>query len=103
MELPVVKRNKVYELTVLNVGATIEGSFKIKPWEEGETIIGKPDTNNRILLNASYSKIPEGVKVDYENNILEVPATGVDNMTLAFMTDTRIDISYTEGDGNGAK
>ena len=103
VELPVVKRNKVYELTVLNVGATIEGSFKIKPWEEGETIIGKPDTNNRILLNASYSKIPEGVKVDYENNILEVPATGVDNMTLAFMTDTRIDISYTEGDGNGAK
>ena len=41
--------------------------------------------------------------MDYENNILEVPATGVDNMTLAFMTDTRIDISYTEGDGNGAK
>ena len=32
------------------------------------------------------------MKVDYENNILEVPATGADDMTLAFVTDTRIDI-----------
>lgn len=69
--------------------------------EEGETIVGKPDTNQRLLLNASKSRIPEGVKVDYENNILEVPATGADDMTLAFVTDTRIDISSTEGAGSG--
>ena len=41
------------------------------------------------------------MKVDYENNILEVPATGADDMTLAFVTDTRIDISSTEGAGSG--
>lgn len=101
VELPVVERNKVYELAVLNVGAEVTGVFEIKPWEEGETIVGKPDTNQRLLLNASKSRIPEGVKVDYENNILEVPATGADDMTLAFVTDTRIDISSTEGAGSG--
>ena len=71
MQLPSIERNKIYELSVLNVGATVEGIFEIKPWEEGETIIGKPDTEHRILLNASQSKIPEGVTVDYENNIVE--------------------------------
>ena len=101
VELPVVERNKVYELAVLNVGAEVTGVFEIKPWEEGETIVGKPDTNQRLLLNASKSRIPEGVKVDYENNIVEVPATGADDMTLAFVTDTRIDISSTEGAGSG--
>ncbi len=25
-----------------------------------ETIVGKPDTNQRLLLNASKSRIPEG-------------------------------------------
>ena len=101
MQLPNIKRNKVYELSVLNVGATVEGIFEIKPWEEGETIIGKPDTEHRILLNASQSKIPEGVTVDYENNIVKVPATGVSDMKLAFVSDTRIDISATEGTGSG--
>ena len=82
-------------------GDTVEGIFEIKPWEKGETIIGKPDTEHRILLNASQSKIPEGVTVDYENNIVEVPATGVSDMKLAFVSDTRIDISATEGTGSG--
>ena len=86
MQLPNIERNKVYELSVLNVGATVEGIFEIKPWEKGETIIGKPDTEHRILLNASQSKIPEGVTVDYENNIVEVPATGVSDMKLAFLS-----------------
>ena len=101
MQLPSIERNKIYELSVLNVGATVEGIFEIKPWEEGETIIGKPDTEHRILLNASQSKIPEGITVDYENNIVEVPATGVSDMKLAFVSDTRIDISATEGTDSG--
>lgn len=102
VELPTVERNKVYELAVLNAGATLEGSFEIKPWEEGETVVGKPDTNRRILIDKAKSKIPEGVTVDYENNLIEVPATGASEMTLAFVADTRIDIASTEGAGNGA-
>ncbi len=97
MELPRIERNKVYELSVLNVGATVEGIFEIKPWEEGETVTGKPDADHRILLDASRSVIPEGVSVDYENNIVEVPMTGVDGMQLAFLADTRIDIASAEG------
>ena len=58
---------------------------------------GKPDTDHRILLDASRSVIPEGVSVDYENNIVEVPMTGVDGMKLAFLADTRIDIASAEG------
>ena len=38
---------------------------------------------------------------DYENNIVEVPATGVSDMKLAFVSDTRIDISATEGTDSG--
>ena len=97
MQLPRIERNKVYELSVLNVGATVEGVFEIKPWEEGETVTGKPDADHRILLDASRSVIPEGVSVDYENNIVEVPMTGVDGMQLAFLADTRIDIASAEG------
>lgn len=40
------------------------------------------------------------MKVNYENNILEVPATGVGEMTLAFVSDTPIGISSTEGAGD---
>ena len=44
MQLPRIERNKVYELSVLNIGATVEGVSK-SAWEEGETVTGKPDTD----------------------------------------------------------
>ena len=97
MQLPRIERNKVYELSVLNIGSTFEGTFQIKPWEEGDTIIGKPDTKHRILIDPSRSQIPEGVSVNFENNIVEVPATGINDMKLAFFSDAPIDISSVEG------
>ena len=52
MQLPSIERNKVYELSVLNVGATVEGIFEIKPWEEGETII--VISNGKVLQSDPY-------------------------------------------------
>lgn len=99
MELPTVERNKVYELEVHNAGSTVEGTIQIKPWDEGGTVVGSPDAGNRILIDAARSQIPAGVKVDFANNLVEVPAGGVEGMTLAFAGDTRIDIASVEGAG----
>ncbi|MDE6499166.1 MAG: hypothetical protein K2K83_00480, partial [Rikenella sp.] len=78
MELPTVECNKVYELEVRNAGSTVEGTIQIKPWDEGGTVVGSPDAGNRILIDADRSRIPAGVKVDYANNLVEVPAGGVE-------------------------
>lgn len=99
MELPTVECNKVYELEVRNAGSTVEGTIQIKPWDEGGTVVGSPDAGNRILIDAARSRIPAGVKVDYANNLVEVPAEGTREMTLAFAGDTRIDIASVEGAG----
>lgn len=101
IEIPAIERNKIYTVAVLNAGATVEGIFEIKPWEEGGTVTGKPDIDKRILLDAAASDIPEGVTADYEHNVVEVPAEGVAKMTLAFSYDTRIDLSQVEGAGPG--
>ena len=97
IEIPVVDRNKVYELEVVNIGAKLEGIFEIKDWEEGETVIGKPDTDRCISISSEYSVLPEGVSVDCDNNVVNVPASGVEGLRLAFAADTRIDIARVDG------
>ncbi len=100
MELPTVERNKVYELEVRNAGATVEGTVEVKPWDEGGTVVGSPDAGNRILIDAARSTIPTGVQVDYDRNLVEVPAEGATGMTLAFVGESRIDIDQVEGLGD---
>lgn len=97
IEIPVVERNKVYELEVLNAGSTLEGVFVVKDWEEGETVTGKPDTELGIMISGAHCVLPDGVSVDFDHNLVDVPASGVDGMTLAFVGDTRIDITRVEG------
>lgn len=97
MELPTVERNKVYAVEVRNSGAVIEGTVEVKPWDEGGTIIGSPDTGNRILIDKERSLFPADVKVDYQNNLIEVPAGGAAGMRLAFRGDSRIDIHSVDG------
>ena len=69
-------RNKVYELEVVNIGAKLEGIFEIKDWEEGETVIGKPDTDRCISISSEYSVLPEGVSVDCDNNVVKCSGFG---------------------------
>lgn len=95
-EIPAVERNKIYELEIVNSGATVTGEFEIKDWEEGETVTGKPDTDRKISVSEKLSEVPEGVKIDPDHNIVEVPASGVSDMTLAFVSDSRIEISSIE-------
>lgn len=40
MQLPSIERNKVYELSILNVGATVEGIFEIKPGKKAKQLSG---------------------------------------------------------------
>lgn len=102
VEIPAVARNKIYTVDVLNAGATVEGIFHIAPWEDGVTLPGKPEIDKRILLDAASSSIPEGVTADYKNNVVEVPAEGVEKMTLAFVSGTPVAIASTEGAESGA-
>ncbi len=97
LELPTVECNKVYAVEVRNSGAMIEGVVEVKPWDEGGTVVGSPDAGNRIVLDAARSRFPAGVKVDYQNNLIEVPAEGAAGMKLAFLGDSRIDIDSVEG------
>lgn len=97
VEIPAVERNRIYIVEILNAGATLEGIFSVKDWEEGGSVTGKPDTSRKIAISAENSVLPEGVSLDTERNLVSVPASGVTDMRLAFVADTAIDITSTEG------
>ncbi|MDE5848872.1 MAG: fibrobacter succinogenes major paralogous domain-containing protein [Muribaculaceae bacterium] len=95
-----VERNKVYTLRVYDQNAAIKASFNVADWVDGGSISSNTDTANRLAFDMDNSVFPEGVTVDYANNIIEVPSTGVSGMTVAFNTDLRVDIDsvYFYGD-----
>lgn len=90
--LPCVERNRVYTLQVVNIGAKVEASFSVSEWIDGDTVGAGVDTNNRIVIDPEHSLFPEGVTVDYDNNIVNVPATGVEDLKIAFRADAQIEI-----------
>lgn len=90
--IPAVERNKVYTIRVFKKDTTVKASFSVADWEEGGIVSGNPDTTNNLTIDLANSVIPEGVKVDGLNNIIEVPGTGVSGMTVAFKTDLRVDV-----------
>lgn len=95
--LPKVERNKVYTLQVVNVGSKVETTFKVKDWEDGDTLGAGADLGDGMRIDKENSVIPEGVTVDYDHNIVTVPSSGVTGMKLAFKGDTKITLSSTEG------
>lgn len=101
VSIPEVERNKIYELEILNAGATFKGVFDVKDWEDGETVTGKPDTDRRITISPSQSSLPQGITADFEKNVVNVPASGITGLRLAFVADTRIDITDVEGLAEG--
>lgn len=96
--IPSVEAGKVYTLSLMNTGAAVEGVFVIGPWQEGDTVVGYPDTEHRITIDRQRSVFSDGMKADYDNNRIEVPAAG-GRMTLAFRASTEVDISAVEGGG----
>lgn len=100
--LPSVERGKIYELAVLGTGADVQGTFSVRSWEDGATVVAKPDTWSRILLSSEESSIPSDVTVDYGDNTVSVPNTGASEMTLAFVADAAVEIASVEGLGRGA-
>ena len=94
--LPALQANRIYTLTLRNAGAALEGSFVVAPWEEGETVVGSPDTEHRILLDPDRSAIPADVQADFAANTLDIPAAGA-TLTLAFRASMPIEIAATEG------
>ncbi len=95
--LPGIERNHVYTLQVLNTGSKIETSFEIKDWEEGSETGAGPDLGDGIHIDREHSVFPEGVGVDYSAGVITVPATGAAGMTVAFKSDTRIELSSIDG------
>lgn len=90
--LPSVERNKVYTLRVYDKNASVKAVFSVTDWEDGGLVAGKPDTVNRLFFDMENSVFPEGVVVDYDRNIIDVPSTGVTGMKIAFRTDLRVNV-----------
>ena len=87
-----VERNKVYTMRVYDQNASIKASFNVAEWVDGGSISSNTDTANRLAFDMDNSVFPAGVTVDYANNIIDVPSTGVAGMTIAFNTDLRVDV-----------
>lgn len=94
--LPSVERNKVYTLQIVNTESKAEGTFTVKDWEEGCSV-GATPTGYGIFVDPVNSVIVGDVTVDYKNNTLSVPASGVKGMKLAFHTQSKIKIAMVEG------
>lgn len=87
-----VERNKVYTLRVYDKNATVKAGFTVADWETGEDIVGGTDLSKGLFIDEAASVIPEGVTVDYLNNIIEVPGDGVKGLKIAFSSEVRIDV-----------
>lgn len=90
--LPAVERNKVYTLRVYDKNATVKAYFSVTDWEEGDNVVSGPDTSRGLTIDEQASEFPEGVVVDYINNIIAVPGDGVSGMKIAFNSEVRVDI-----------
>ena len=87
-----VERNKVYTLRVYGNDATVKAGFSVADWEAGDDIIGGTDLSKGLFIDEAASVIPAGVKVDFLNNIIEVPGDGVKGMKIAFSSEVRVDV-----------
>ncbi|MDE6631651.1 MAG: fibrobacter succinogenes major paralogous domain-containing protein [Muribaculaceae bacterium] len=87
-----VERNKVYTLRVYDKNATVKAGFTMSDWEEGDSFNGAPDTTRGLCIDPEASVFPEGVTVDYVNQIIEIPDSGVKGMKIAFASEMRVDI-----------
>lgn len=98
--IPSVERNKVYTLRVYENNATVKAVFTMADWEDGGEVSVNPDVAGRLCFDMANSVFPEGVTVDYANNVIEVPGTGISGMKIAFNTDLRVEVDsiYFTGD-----
>ncbi len=86
------ERNKVYTLRVYDKNATVKASFSVADWEVGDTFNSSADMSKGLRIDPTLSVFPAGVNIDYANNIIEVPASGVEGMKIAFLSEMRVDI-----------
>lgn len=82
--IPVVARNKVYTIGVSG-GSDIDASITIADWTQGDKGEGAL-TLGETAFDLNASVIPEGVKINAEENTITFPASGVKDMKLAFVT-----------------
>ncbi len=97
VEIPSFDSERAYRIVVLGAGADLRGIFRAAAWEDGETVIAKPDTFGRIMIDEQESSVPAGVSIRAEDNTVLVPNTGADQMTLAFSSDTPVRIASSTG------
>lgn len=98
-----VERNMVYTLQMVNVNSKLEGAFTVKKWEDGVSIDANPGIASGIYIDKVNSKVPEGVKVDYNSNRVDVPASGVSGMKLAFLSSSKVSVASIDGGVASAK
>lgn len=94
-----VERNKVYTLHVYKSGVSLEASFGVADWEDGDEIGAGIDGSRAMLIDRDNSNFPTGVDVDYANSVIEVPGKGATGMSIAFLSELRVDIDHVSFSG----
>lgn len=100
--LPSVKRNKVYTVEITKVNAKPQAKFSVKDWEDVSKY-AKATMTSGIDIDKNNSYLPTGVMVDYNLNLVNVPASGVSGMKIAFASSSKISIIEVVGNVNAAK
>lgn len=91
-----IQRNTIYTVAVKNIGSTVNGSISIKPWEEGNTVVGKPDLNQNVSIDLSHTVADAGMTIDDKANHITISENGGD-LTLALSAGTALEIASVEG------
>lgn len=94
-----VQRNKVYTLHVYDTNVSLSASFSVADWGNGGDIDAGINGAHAMLIDREKSWFPEDVKVDYSNNVIEVPGYGAQGMKLAFVSELRVDLDSVSFSG----
>lgn len=105
METPAIKRNKVYTVSLKEKEpddpiipddpsdpVVVKATISVADWEDGDAYNPGPDTTHGIKLDLEACAFPANVNYDEATGIIEVPASGLNDLHLAFRSDLRIDI-----------
>ncbi len=86
-----IRRNCIYEVTVVKEDADRDVQLIVEPWEEGEDVGMYPDWGSRIVIDVDNSEIPSGALV-YDNGTGLILPHNCTDFLLALDCDNELDV-----------
>lgn len=96
-ELPAIKRNRIYTLTIYGNGADIQVEVLTDSWEHG--ISSESDLGLKGWIDETSSLLPEGVKLSSKGDTVYIPYTET-NLQLALQSGQDMEVQvngFVEG------